>query len=180
MEAGTIARSYAEGVYDLAVKHKTQDDFLAGFAALDVVLADDQVRAFLESPRINTPTKKKAMRAALSGHVNPLFMNFVLLVLDKRRQKLYSQIATGFRALIEEAAGRLHVQVTLAHTPSPELEADIRDRLSKIFGKTVIPHVSVDEKILGGIIVRQGDAIIDGSLRRKLMGLRHRLLNTQL
>lgn len=176
MEASTIARSYAEGVYELAQKHGVQDEFLNGFATLDLLLADSQVRAFLESPRIDPAAKKKVLRTALSGHVHQLFLNFVLLVIDKRRQRIFGTIADQFRALLDEAAGRLHVKVTLARQPSPEMEEDIKQRLSKLFGKTVIPHVNVDEKILGGIVVRQGDAIIDGSVRRRLLGLRRRLL----
>jgi F-type H+-transporting ATPase subunit delta len=176
MEASTIARSYAESAFDLATKHGVQDDFLNGFNAMDVVLSEPSVRAFFESPRIDTDQKKRVLRAALGDHVQQLFMNFILIVLDKRRQKLYGSIANQYRELTEEAAGRLHVKVTLARQPSPEMEQDIRERLSAIFGKTVVPHVEVDKKILGGIIVRQGDAIIDGSLRRRLVGLRRRLV----
>ncbi|MGQ0561140.1 MAG: ATP synthase F1 subunit delta [Gemmatimonadota bacterium] len=176
MESNTIARSYAEGVYALAEKHGIHDEFLRAFAALDVILSERMARVFLESPRIDAPLKKQVLRAALSDRVQPLFLNFVLLVLDKRRQRLYGAIAHEYRALVDEAAGRLHVQVTVARDPSPEMEADIRARLSEIFGKTVIAHVSVDEKILGGIVVRHGDRVIDGSLRRRLIGLRRWLL----
>jgi F-type H+-transporting ATPase subunit delta len=178
MESNTIARSYAEGVYALAEKHKLHDEFLRAFAALDVVLSERMARVFLESPRIDTPRKKQVLRQALAERVHPLFMNFVLVALDKRRQRQFGAIANQYRALVDEAAGRLHVQVTLARDPSPELEVELRAKLSEIFGKTVIPHVSVDEKILGGIVVRQGDQVIDGSLRRRLLALRRRLLTT--
>lgn len=177
MESNTIGRSYAEGVYALAEKHKLQDEFVDNFAALDVVLADSTVRTFLESPRIDTALKKRVLTAALSGRVNQLFLNFVLLVLDKRRQRLYRSIAREYRALLDEAAGRLHVQVTVARAPAPQVEEDIRTRLSTIFGKTVIPHVTVDERLLGGIIVRTGDRVIDGSLRRRLLALRRQLIS---
>jgi F-type H+-transporting ATPase subunit delta len=176
MESTTVGRSYAAGVYALAEKHKVHEEFLRAFAALDVLLSERVVRTFLESPRFDRALKKQALRTALTEHVHPLFLNFVLLVLDKRRQRLFSSIADEYRALVDEAANRLHVQVTVAREPSPGMEADIRARLSEIFGKTVIPHVSVDERILGGIVVRQGDQLIDGSLRRRLMGMRRRLL----
>jgi F-type H+-transporting ATPase subunit delta len=178
MEANTIARSYAEGVYGLAKKHSLQDEFAENFAALDVVLGEPVVRAFLESPKIGNGIKKQVLRAALGERVHELFLNFVLLTVDKRRQRLLGMIATEFRKLGDEAAGRLHVQVTLARTPTPEMVEDIRKRLSEIFNNIVIPHVTVDEKILGGIVVKQGDQIIDGSLRRRLMALRRRLTTT--
>jgi F-type H+-transporting ATPase subunit delta len=180
MESTTVARSYAEGVYALADKHKVHDEFLRAFAALDVILSERQVRVFLESPKIGTALKKQVLRAALSDRVHPLFVNLVQLVLDKRRQRTLGAIAHQYRALVDEAAGRLHVQVTVAREPSAELEQEIRERLSEIFGKIVIPHVNVDEKILGGILVRHGDQVIDGSLRRRLMGLRRRMMASSL
>ena len=178
MESNTIARSYAEGIYAAAEKHKLHEEFLTAFAALDVVLAESAARVFLESPKIDTAVKKQVLRSALTDRVHPLFLNFVQIVLDKRRGRLYGAIAHEYRGLVDEAAGRLHVKVTLARHPSPEMEADIRKSLSEIFGKTVIPHVTVDAKILGGIVVRQGDQVIDGSLRRRLMGLRRRLITS--
>ena len=180
MEATTIARSYAEGVYALAEKHKAHEEFLRAFAALNVVLTEPQVRVFLESPKISTALKKQVLRTALSDRVHPLFLNFVRLVLDKRRQRHLSAIAHAYRGLVNVAAGRLHVEVTLAREASPEVEQEIRARLSTIFGKTVIPHVSVDERILGGIVVRQGGQVIDGSLRRRLLALRRQMLNASL
>lgn len=178
MESTTVANSYAEGVYALADKHGLHDEFMTGFAALDVMLDERLVRVFLESPKIERHVKKQVLRRVLAERVNPLFLNFVLLVLDKRRQNLYRAIADQYRAQVDEAAGRLHVRVTVAREPSPEMAADIRTRLSEIFGKTVIPHVNVDEKILGGIVVRAGDTVIDGSLRRRLVAMRRRLLAT--
>jgi len=176
MKGATIARSYGEGVYALAEKHKLHDEFLRGFAALDVVLADRTVRIFLESPRVATAVKKQVLRKVLGDRVHALFLNFLLLVLDKRRQRLYAAIAHAYRALVDEAAGRLHVQVTVAREPSAEIEQEIRERLSAIFAKDVVPHITIDDKLLGGIVVRAGDEIIDGSLRRRLVALRRRLM----
>lgn len=176
MESTTVARSYAAGVYALAEKHELHEEFLRAFAALDVILSERVVRTFLESPRFDRALKKQVLRAALTEHVHQLFLNFVLLVVDKRRQQLFSSIANEYRALVDEAANRLHVDVTVAREPSPAMEADIQARLSEIFGKTVISHVTVDERILGGIVVRQGDQLIDGSLRRRLLGMRKQLL----
>jgi F-type H+-transporting ATPase subunit delta len=108
--------------------------------------------------------------------VHPLFLNFLLVVIDKRRQNLLSDIAREYHALVEDAEGRMHVGVTVAHEPSAELHQEIRSKLSEIFGKTVVPHVNVDGRILGGIIVRHEDKVIDGSLRRRLIAMRRRLL----
>lgn len=171
-----VARSYAASVFELAQTHGLLDEFTASFNALSGVLSDARVRTFLESPKLDRATKKNALREALGEHVHPLFLNFLLVVIDKRRQNLLSDIAREFQALVEEAHGRMHVSVTVAHEPSAELHQEIRSKLSDIFGKTVVPHVHVDGRILGGIIVRHEDKVIDGSLRRRLVAMRRRLL----
>ena len=176
MIESTVARSYGESVFELAEKHNLHNEFAAGFAALSVVLAEPSVRVFLGTPKLDTSVKKSTLRSALEGRVHPLFLNFVLVVLDKRRQLLLGEIGQHYHALVDEAAGRMHVQVTVAREPSAELEQDIRTRLSEIFGKTVIPHVTVDGRILGGIVVRHEDKVIDGSLRRRLLAMRRKLL----
>ena len=176
MRSTTVSRSYAASVYDLAEKHGLHNEFTAGFAALSVILGEPSVRTFLVSPKLDIKTKKTVMRAALGNRVHPLFVNFVQVVIDKRRQGLLAEITEQYHALLDEAQGRMHVQVTVAREPSDELKRDIQTRLSEIFGKTVVPHVSIDRRILGGIIVRHEDKVIDGSLRRRLLAMRRRLL----
>jgi F-type H+-transporting ATPase subunit delta len=175
-ESSIVARSYAESVFELAQAHGLTDEFGASFSALAAVLGDAGVRNFLQSPKLDAATKKNVLRAALRERVHPLFMNFLLVVLDKRRQRELPAIARAFHALVEASLGRMHVDVTVAHEPSAELHREIREALSQIFDKTVVPHVHVDSRILGGIIVRHEDKVIDGSLRRRLVAMRRRLL----
>ncbi len=73
---------------------------------------------------------------------------------------------------------RVHAGITLAREPDPALLEDIRRRLSDILGKEVIPHVRRDPAILGGILVRVGDRVMDGTLRRKIARLRRQMLGT--
>src|SRR5688572_6523629 len=176
MRNATVARSYAEGVFDLAQKHNLHKEFSSGFAALSGVLGEPSVRTFLVSPKLDTKTKKTVLRAALANRVHPLFLNFLQVVIDKRRQGILSDISEQYFGLLDDAQGRMHVQVTLAREPSAEMQKDIAKRLSEIFSKDVTPHVSVDRRILGGIIVRHKDKVIDGSLRRRLLAMRRRLL----
>jgi F-type H+-transporting ATPase subunit delta len=178
-ESSIVARSYAASVFDLADNKGLRDEFNASFNALSGVLGDSAIRTFLQSPKLDARTKKTVLRAALSERVHPLFLNFLQVVVDKRRQGLLTDIAREYHALVEEAEGRMHVGVTVAHEPSAELHQEIRNRLTAIFGRTVVPHVHVDGRILGGIIVRHEDKVIDGSLRRRLVAMRKRLLETR-
>lgn len=181
MRETTVARNYAQVLFDIGEKHGLHDSFVNSFNVLEAaVSADPRVKQFLDSPQIEVAAKKEALRKAFGKAVPPLFINFLLVVLQKRRQRLLLDIATEYRALVDEKLGRAHVQVTLAHEPDAQAQAEITRQLSKVLGRQVIPHLNINREILGGIIVRYGDRVLDGSLRRRLVSLRHRLLEAEL
>ena len=178
MRDTTVARSYAEALFELGERHNRHDPFVASFSALDEAAGrDPQVRAFLESPKIEVAAKKNALRKALGPQADPLFVNFLMVVLQKRRQRLLFDIGRDYLNLVDEKLGRMHVRVTLARQADGALQEQISKQLSDVLGKQVIPHVSINPEILGGIIVRYGDRVLDGSLRRRLVSLRNRLMN---
>ena len=181
MRDTTVARGYAEALFELGERDKKHDQFVASFSALDEAAGRDPlVRAFLESPRIEVAAKKTALRKAMGQQVDALFVNFLMVVVQKRRQRLLFDIGREYRNLVDEKQGRVHVQVTLARAADNTLQQQISSQLSKVLGKQVIPHVSINPEILGGIIVRYGDRVLDGSLRRRLVSLRHRLMDAEL
>lgn len=177
MRDTTVARSYAEALFELGEKHGVHDDLAQGLNTITALLeADPRIRAFLETPKIDLAQKRGVLRTTFEDQVSPLFMNFVLVVLRKRRQRLLRPIAAEYRELLDRKLGRLHVQVTLAHEPDEATEQSITSELSRILGRAVIPHISVDPALLGGIVVRYSDRVLDGSLRRRLMTLRQRMV----
>lgn len=181
MRASTVARSYAEALLELAGRHNVEADFARAFNALSDLLASDRrVRAFIETPKIDVDAKKQVLRTALEGRVSPLFLNFVMVVLDKRRQRLLEEIGAAYHELLDEKQGLLNVQVTVAHALDERTRDEIVQKLSRVLGRRVVPHVRVDPAILGGVVIRYGDRVLDGSLRRRLVSLRDRLLNTGL
>lgn len=181
MRDTTVARNYAEALFALGERHQAHEAFAQSAAMLGELLSSDRrIRQFLEIPKIDPAEKKKVLRHALTGRVPALFLNFVLVVFEKRRQRLLSEIADEYRSLLDEKFGRLHVQVTLAHDADAAAQQRIAAELTRILGRQVTPHVTVDPEILGGIIVRYGDKVLDGSVRRRLAALRSRLMETAL
>lgn len=181
MRENRVARRYAETLFELATRHSAIEEF--GQAMEEVARLLETVpgfRLFLETPRIDTGAKKRVLRSALEGKMRAVFLNFLLVVLDKRRQRFLPQIASVYGALVDEHLGRRRVEITLAREPSEEGTAEIAQRLSAFIGRTVIPQVRVRPQILGGIIVRSEDRILDGSLRRHLEELRRRMLRAPL
>jgi F-type H+-transporting ATPase subunit delta len=179
-----IARNYAETLLDLADRNggpAAMDQFAA---ALDevagLVQSDPRVRQFLETPRVTAAEKKKALRAALAGRAPELFLRFVSVLVDKRRQTLLPEIAEAFRGLVDERMGRVRVQVAISHLPDEALQAEIGNALARRLGRTVIPTFTVDPELLGGMVVRVGDEILDGSVRSSAARLRRAMMAAQL
>jgi F-type H+-transporting ATPase subunit delta len=177
----TIARSYAEALFELGERHGQSEAFSAALALVAQTLESERrLRLFLDTPKVELAEKKKVLREALREQVPPLVLNFLLVVLDKRRQRILPEIAREYRALLDESLGRVHAEVTIAREPDEKLEREIAGELSRVLEKTVVPTFQVDPSIIGGIIVRYGDRVLDGSLRRRLVTLRRHLLDAKL
>ena len=178
MRETTIARNYAEALLELARRAKD----LRGWGALiqsiaDAMGRDQTLRAFLETPRIDAATKNGVLRKALADRAPSTFVRFVESVVNHRRQMLIPEIAQEYLDLVDAAENRMHAKVTVARAVDEKTQQGIADRLSQVFSKTVVPHLTVDDRILGGLVVRVGDTVMDGSVRRKLGTLRSRMLN---
>lgn len=181
MEAGTIARSYAEALLEVAEREGTPETFAEAFEEVVAALeADARIRTFIEAPTVDRGEKKQVLRTAFEGRVQRLFLNFLLVVIDKRRERLLTRIAREYRSLLDQRTGRVHAEVTLAREVDERLEEEISAGLSQRLGKKVVPHIKVDPKILGGIIIRYEDKVLDASVRRRLIGLRRRMLAAEL
>jgi F-type H+-transporting ATPase subunit delta len=177
MRQATIAKNYAEALLELA---KRAND-LRGWGTLiqsiaDAIERDAKLRLFLETPRVDAATKNSVFRKALADRAPSKFVRFVEAVVTRRRQMLIPAIAREYTNLVDQVENRLHATVTVAREADEKTRKLIADQLSKVFGKTVVPHLTVDERLIGGLVVRVGDTVMDGSIRRKLGVLKHRML----
>lgn len=181
MRDETVARSYAEALLELAERNEGLEPFSGAVDLLsDTLRGDGSFQLFLETPRIDAEAKKDVLRRTFSERVPPSFLKFMLVVVDKRRQRLFGKIVEAFNALVDERLGRTHVDITVSRSLEVgELES-LTGRLSDLLDRKAIPHVRVDPEILGGVIIRAGDTIYDGSLRRKLDRMKTMLLDTEL
>jgi F-type H+-transporting ATPase subunit delta len=179
VRSAAIARNYAETLLTLAQRHggaPTVDAFGQALEELVALLREEpRVRKFLETPLVEVEAKKKAVRATLDGRVPELFLRFVLVVVDKRRAAFLPDIATQYRDMVDQIRGRVRATVTVAREPDESMRSEIRDALQRSLGREVIATYQVDEGLLGGAVLRVGDQILDGSVRRRASDLRRRL-----
>ncbi len=137
---------------------------------------DRTLRLFLESPRIAAADKNRVLGNAFKGAPRP-FVLFLQAVVHNRRQMLIPAIAAAYMDLVDRVEGRLHAMVTVARETSDADRDMIAAQLSRAFGKQIVPHLTVQPAILGGVVVRIGDTVMDGSMRKRLGLLRAGLLS---
>jgi F-type H+-transporting ATPase subunit delta len=176
VQGESVARNYAEAL--LALARKAEDP--SGWGTMlrqvaNAVRTDSTVERFLDSPRIGAEAKSAVLSAALGDRVPRLFLRFLHQLVKNRRQTLIPVIADEYDTLLDTSLGIVHARVTVARPTGDEETAMMAERLSSIVGKTVVPHMSVDPTIIGGVVVRIGDTVMDGSVRRKLSLLRRRM-----
>ena len=179
MRQTTIARNYAEALLDLARKANDLEGWGRMINDIAAVLQRDSIfRNFMASPRVSARQKSEVLARALSDRVPQLFLKFLHALVRNRRQMLLADVAVEYHALVDEVTGRVHARVTVARETDGAERTLIAERLSQVIGKTVVPHLNVDERILGGLVVRVGDTVMDGSLRKRLNSLRRRMVGT--
>ena len=177
MRDTTIAKNYAEALLELA--RRADDPSGWGKLIRDVangMLQDITVRHFLESPKISEAQKNEVFFQALGDRVPRHFLRFLQTLVRKRRQMLIPTIASEYDKLLDIHENRVHANVTVARETSAEDETRIAEQLSRVVGKTVVPHLNVNPAILGGVVVKIGDTVMDGSVRRRLARLRGQLV----
>ena len=177
MRDTTIAKNYAEALLELA--RRADDPVGWGKLMRDVangVLQDVTVQHFLESPKISEAQKNEVFFQALGDRVPRHFLRFLQTLVRKRRQMLIPTISTEYDKLLDIHEGRVHANVTVARETNAEDESRIAEQLSRVIGKTVVPHLNVNPAILGGVVVKIGDTVMDGSVRRRLGKLRNQIL----
>ena len=181
MRDETVARNYAETLFELARRNESIQEYGDALGMVAGLLEDDsRFRTFVETPRIDDENKKDVIRKVFRDKAPKQVINFVLITIDKRRQTLLREISEEYSLLLDNHLGREHVEVTVARPLDDTTANVVSEQLSKMLGRQAIPHIRVKPEILGGLIIRTGDMIYDGSVRRRLEGLRRRLLTVRI
>jgi F-type H+-transporting ATPase subunit delta len=178
---GTVTRNYAETLFALAEKHEGVESFGNGIESVAKLVDENpDFRLFLATPRIAAGEKKDVLRKVFGAEIPPMLLNFLLITVDKRRQGLLREIAREYDALVDGHLGRMHVEVSVAREIDEETIEALSAKLSTLLGKRAVPHVRVKPELLGGVLIRAGDTIYDGSLRRRLYDMRRRMMAAEL
>jgi len=168
--ASGVAGRYASALFDLAKEADALDSTAQDLTGLKAMLEDsDDLSDLVQSPLYSREQQAAAMDAVLeAAGVQDLTRRFVGVVTQNRRLFAIADIIGAFRALLANHRGEMNAEVISAHPLSDAQLAALRGVLADVLRSEVIVNTSVDETLLGGLVVRVGSRMIDSSLRTKL------------
>jgi F-type H+-transporting ATPase subunit delta len=172
-----VARNYAEALFELGEAEGESvryGDLLAALA--DAVAGTPNALGVLMSPRVSKAAKAKLLADTLPKAPRPLVL-FLQALVKRNRQGILPEIAEAYAGLVDTKLQRVRASVTLAHEADAALRKQIVAALTEALGKEALVGFAADPGVLGGAVVRIGERVHDGSLRRKLIMLRRQLLN---
>ena len=178
MPKGAIARRYAGAIFDIALKQHTLDRTLEDVQAIAQIFANRKLAYLLREPKVPAQRKEKAIRQALADKVLPTSLNLALLVVQRELIDIMPNIARELEQIVLDYKNEAIADVTTAAQIDDAQLTQIKQALEKRTGKTIITHTKVRPDILGGVIARVGDQVIDGSVRARLAALRQNLLKS--
>jgi len=174
--AGIVARVYAETLLRTAEREELVDEVSEGLGRVARAIEEsDPFRRFLAGPQIGRDDKRAVVRSAFGERVHPLVLRFLELLIERRREPLIGEVHQAWRALLDARANRRSATVTTAIPADPGTVEAIRRALERATGQEIALEERVDASLLGGLVVRTGDLVMDASLRSRLDVLRHRL-----
>ena len=177
MPKGAIARRYAAAIFDIALKQGTIDRTLSDVEGIAQVFGDRKLSFLLREPKIPAKRKETAVRQALASRVLPTSLNLALLVIQRELVEVMPNIASELKRMVMDYKNEAVAQVTTATRMDDAEQKLIKQALEDRTHKTILMETRVDPSILGGVIARVGDQLIDGSVRTRLSLLQHQLLN---
>lgn len=179
--ADALAKVYARSLFELATDAGGTDKLMEVADELEQICElareDKKMNLFLTSPVVDVKARGKALSAIFTNRITDLTLRFLLVLNNKGRLDRLESIETAFDQLVQEAFGRIEVDVITPVAIDAELIATIKEKISTVLGKEPILHPYVDESLLGGIKLRIGDQLIDGSVQTRLRKLSEELKN---
>ncbi|MGZ3673048.1 MAG: ATP synthase F1 subunit delta [Ktedonobacterales bacterium] len=176
MLKGATARRYAQAVFEIGVEQGTVDRWREDLRTLAEYYGDRHLIFVLREPKIPFARKEQMVRDLLGTKVQPEALSLALLLAERGLAEIGPAISTQFEKLYNDYRGQAVAQVTTAIPLDETLRSQIAADLQRITGKRILLQERVDPSILGGVVARVGDTLIDGSLRRRFALLREQIV----
>jgi len=181
MLTNKLSQTYAKALCDIAGEKGMLDKVETDLRQIEAVIQENPgLTNLLYHPRVPAAAKKETLNSVFGEDVDDFVKKFLLLLVDKRREMALVPIIKEYVKMANDARNIAEAEVTVAKEISEGQKQALADKLQKLTGKKIVLNIRVDEKILGGAIVRIGGKLIDGSIVRQLKTLKSDILASRL
>ncbi len=168
-----VAQRYAQALYDTAQQTECLEDVDRDVALIrDSLSGSRELVLLFDSPIIPRERKLAVIRALFRDRLHQTTMRFMELLVEKRREDIFRSVVQSYGRLRDEQLGVAEALARSAQSLSSEELETIRSSLESMTGKSIRLRTEVDHSLVGGLVVRIGDMVYDGSVRNKLQALR--------
>jgi F-type H+-transporting ATPase subunit delta len=176
-----IARRYAKALFAVGKEEAAFDDYSSTLNAMaELYSTTPEVPDALTNPLYPLEVREKVMEEIIkSMGASAVMANFFKLLVQKRRANILPDVAEVFQAMVDEDRNMCQGTVVTATELSPELSEKVKATLEKITGKQVALATGVDPSIIGGIVAKVGDLVLDGSIKSQLAGLKESIVGSE-
>jgi F-type H+-transporting ATPase subunit delta len=177
MLKGTVGSRYAEALYQIATRENIVDAVEAELKEIDAIIqGNPDLKKIIYHPQITAENKKDLFKELLEGKISQVTMDFLKLLVERQREQVFGDIVNYYVTMANKARNISEVKISSAVDLSQEEKQQLSELLSKLTGgKKTEPIYTTDPAIIGGVVVRIGDRVIDGSIRTRLATLREHL-----
>jgi F-type H+-transporting ATPase subunit delta len=172
----TAARRCAEAAFQIASRDDTVDEWQERLDQLAALMADERIQQVAANPAVALEDRESVLQEALEWRPGDPALSLVRLLVHRGRLGLAEAIGREYRRLVQRARGIVPAVVTSATELSDAEQTAIRERLAEMTGQTIDMTVQLDPDLIGGVVVRIGDHMIDASVRGRLERLRAQLV----
>ncbi|MFC1909601.1 ATP synthase F1 subunit delta [Chloroflexota bacterium] len=178
MASTAYARRYSQAVFEIALEKKELERWQSDLSKIVSTVGDADISAFLKSPRFRFDDKVRLLTGGLEG-ISPLALNLVKLLVIKGRLNMMGDIAAGYQQLLDGYHGIERAELVTAVPLEDAGKLKLAQYLGDIVGKKVVIKEEVNPGIIGGIVIRIGGKLLDGSTRHKLETLKRELVGME-
>lgn len=171
-----IAHAYATSLLELASESGSEVAIGEEIEGLSQILAENKSFVlYLKDPGVSIEERERTLRQTFTGRVSQVLLNTILVMNHKGRIAHLPAFCDAYDALLDEKLGKVEVDVTVASRLSNEELENVRQLVNRALKKDAVVHQYIDESIIGGLILKVGDRLIDGSVKTQLDQIKTRL-----
>lgn len=177
MLKGAVAGRYSAALYEIAAESNKVDQIEEELKAVNVILQENKdLQKVLYHPQITATAKKELLDQLFKGKISELTLNFVELLVDRRRETFFGDIVAEFIAQANVGRNIVAARVTSVVDLKDQEKSAVDQLLARLTGKKVQVSYGTDPSLIGGLLIRIGDKVIDGTIKAKLAALGDRLM----